>query len=87
MGVVLHLFRVTRPDPSASDIYYPILGILMWPIGSMFKLVQLAHVHGFESHPRIFFLSWHAIQLLKIKYFKNPLFQPQSDRNPMNGKS
>ena len=65
MGVVLHLFRFTWPDPSKSNIYYPILGILMWPIGSMVKHVWLAHVHGFDSRPRIFFLGqcWHAIQL------------------------
>ena len=75
VGVVLHLFRVTWPDLSESDIYYPILGIPTWPIGSMVKCVQLAHMHRFKSHLHIFFLSWHAIQLLKIKYFKNPLFE------------
>ena len=75
MEVVLRLFRVTRPDPSESSMYYPILGILTWPIGSTVKRVYLAHVHEFESHLYIFFLSWHVIQLLKIKYFKNLLFQ------------
>ena len=75
MVVILHLFKVMWPDLSKSNIYYTILGIPTWPIGSMVKCIQLVHVHGFEFHLCIFFLSWHTIQLLKIKYFKNPLFQ------------
>ena len=65
MGVVLCLFRVMWPDPSKSDIYCPILGILTWPIGSTVKRIQLAHMHGFESCTRVFFLGqcWHTIQL------------------------